>query len=296
MPPSRTRPPAAAAAVHDNWPRPSHAAAVQDNWPRPSHDRPQRQAAERQTMMHQRAALRAREESSQRSESSYAQQAGQQEASAQRARDDAQNAAMQEEVRRARDAVRQAEDGKYRAEQARQRAEWDRSQAQQTAEAAQRRAQEAHRRAQEASQASACSHYEVLGLQPSCSERDIKDAYRKLTKHIHPDKADKSDSVQSATTRMFRQVQEAYETLTSPDKRRAYDRAHGFGTESSTEQVHQGDRVRIKGLAQAAQYNGKEARVLEASAAQQTTETRISVQVVSEGKVLAVKRSNLDKL
>ncbi len=76
-------------------------------------------------------------------------------------------------------------------------------------------------------------YYEVLGLDKAASEHDIKSAFRKLAKELHPDR-NPGDS--SAETN-FREVSEAYEVLKDPQKRAAYDQyghaafeGHGGGT------------------------------------------------------------------
>jgi DnaJ-class molecular chaperone len=58
--------------------------------------------------------------------------------------------------------------------------------------------------------------YEVLGLDKSASHDDIKKAYRKLAREHHPDKGGDPEK--------FKQVQEAYEVLSDPDKRSNFDR------------------------------------------------------------------------
>ncbi len=67
--------------------------------------------------------------------------------------------------------------------------------------------------------------YQQLGLGRDASPDDIKKAYRKLSKELHPDKH-KGDK--AAETR-FKEVNEAYETLASPEKKRMYDQ---FGSAS----------------------------------------------------------------
>ncbi len=62
--------------------------------------------------------------------------------------------------------------------------------------------------------------YEILGVAKNSSEEDIKKAYRKLAMKYHPDR--NPDSKESEEK--FKEVKEAYEMLTNPEKREAYDR------------------------------------------------------------------------
>jgi DnaJ-class molecular chaperone len=61
-------------------------------------------------------------------------------------------------------------------------------------------------------------HYTALGLRSSATLTDIKKAFRQQAALHHPDRNAAAD----AATR-FRRVQEAYEVLADPDKRKAYD-------------------------------------------------------------------------
>jgi molecular chaperone DnaJ len=62
--------------------------------------------------------------------------------------------------------------------------------------------------------------YAILGVNRDASAEDIKRAYRKLSKQLHPDKH-KGDK---AAERRYQEINEAYEVLNDPKKREFYDR------------------------------------------------------------------------
>ena len=64
-------------------------------------------------------------------------------------------------------------------------------------------------------------YYEVLGLAKGASEDDIKKAYRKLAMKYHPDR-NQGEGAKVAEEK-FKEVKEAYEMLSDPQKRQAYD-------------------------------------------------------------------------
>lgn len=61
--------------------------------------------------------------------------------------------------------------------------------------------------------------YAILGVPRTASEGDIKQAYRKLSRELHPDKH-KGDKTKEAK---FKEVNEAYEVLSDAKKKQAYD-------------------------------------------------------------------------
>ena len=62
-------------------------------------------------------------------------------------------------------------------------------------------------------------YYEVLGVKRGASEIQLKKAFRALARELHPDVSTSPDAEQR-----FREVAEAYEVLTDPERRVLYDR------------------------------------------------------------------------
>jgi molecular chaperone DnaJ len=86
--------------------------------------------------------------------------------------------------------------------------------------------------------------YEVLAVERTATDGDIKSAFRKQAMQCHPDRNPGDDGAEHR----FKEINEAYEILKDPDKRAAYDRfghaafeqgsgigaAHGFGADFAT--------------------------------------------------------------
>ena len=62
-------------------------------------------------------------------------------------------------------------------------------------------------------------HYKTLGIPPATSPPEIKKAYRVLAVKYHPDKNPDNALAEAA----FKEIQEAYATLSNPEKRAIYD-------------------------------------------------------------------------
>ncbi|MBT8344747.1 MAG: DnaJ domain-containing protein [Desulfofustis sp.] len=60
------------------------------------------------------------------------------------------------------------------------------------------------------------NYYIILGIPATSSHEEIKAAYRRLAKELHPDRCDEGHSP-------FQVIQEAYSVLSDPTRRRAYD-------------------------------------------------------------------------
>jgi len=72
-------------------------------------------------------------------------------------------------------------------------------------------------------------YYEVLGVDRSASQEEIKKAFRKLARKYHPDMNRDDPSAEER----FKEINEAYEVLSDPEKRRQYD-TFGHTSQGST--------------------------------------------------------------
>ena len=72
-------------------------------------------------------------------------------------------------------------------------------------------------------------YYEVLGVAKDVNEEDLKKAYRRLAMKFHPDRNPDNKEAEEK----FKEGNEAYEILSNPDKRAAYDRHGHAGVDPS---------------------------------------------------------------
>ena len=72
-------------------------------------------------------------------------------------------------------------------------------------------------------------YYEVLGVSRGAAEAEVKKAYRRLAMKHHPDRNPNKPEAEAS----FKEAKEAYEVLSDPDKRSAYDRFGHAGVSGS---------------------------------------------------------------
>src|ERR1700743_125578 len=63
-------------------------------------------------------------------------------------------------------------------------------------------------------------YYEVLGVERTADDGELKTAYRKLAMQFHPDRNPNNPEAEEK----FKECSEAYQVLSDPEKRAAYDR------------------------------------------------------------------------
>jgi molecular chaperone DnaJ len=73
-------------------------------------------------------------------------------------------------------------------------------------------------------------YYEILGVAEGASDAEIKKAYRRLAKKYHPD----SNPNNKMAEEKFKEVSEAHEVLSNPEKRKQYDQLRHMGRSGFT--------------------------------------------------------------
>ncbi len=68
-------------------------------------------------------------------------------------------------------------------------------------------------------------YYKTLGVGKNASDEEIKKAYRKLARKYHPDR----NAGDKKAEERFKEISQAHDVLSDPEKRKAYDRPNPFG-------------------------------------------------------------------
>ncbi|KAJ1480879.1 heat shock protein DnaJ domain protein [Baffinella frigidus] len=69
--------------------------------------------------------------------------------------------------------------------------------------------------------------YELLGVSPDANDKEIKLAYYKRARDLHPDKNPDDPNAEAR----FKALSEAYQVLSNPEKRKIYDHLGAAGLE-----------------------------------------------------------------
>ncbi len=76
------------------------------------------------------------------------------------------------------------------------------------------------------------NYYSILGVTPDSTDSELKSAYRRLARKYHPD-------INPNGAQMFKDISEAYKTLSNAKKRFQYDTINGFFKTKKTEKTEQ---------------------------------------------------------
>src|SRR6188508_98187 len=98
-------------------------------------------------------------------------------------------------------------------------------------------------------------YYKTLGLDKNATEDEIKKAYRKLARKLHPD----LNPNDKEANKKFQQLNEANDVLSDPEKRKKYDQ-YGKDWKHSEQfaQSHQGERTYRGGQEFAGDFEGSD--------------------------------------
>ncbi|MCF6181854.1 J domain-containing protein [Lutibacter sp.] len=93
-------------------------------------------------------------------------------------------------------------------------------------------------------------YYKILGIPKTATEKDIKKAYRKLARKLHPDLNPEDKEAE----RKFKQINEANEVLSNPENRKKYDKygknwEHAEAYEKAEQQQQQYQQSQYQGNA-----------------------------------------------
>ncbi len=85
------------------------------------------------------------------------------------------------------------------------------------------------------------TYYQILGIDPSASEKEIKQAYHRLAQDLHPDKAE-SEEERKKNEEIFADVSKAYNVLKDKRKRADYDHTQAKPGKKPPERQRQGKK------------------------------------------------------
>src|SRR5688572_11169500 len=96
-------------------------------------------------------------------------------------------------------------------------------------------------------------YYKILGVDKKASEEEIKKAYRKLARKLHPD----LNPNDKEAHKKFQQINEAHEVLSDPEKRKKYDQ-YGENWQHADQIEQQRQHQRQRHYSSSQQFSGDE--------------------------------------
>jgi molecular chaperone DnaJ len=99
------------------------------------------------------------------------------------------------------------------------------------------------------------NHYKTLNIEPTATQAEVKQAYRRLVKLFHPD-----SRRETANHDQISRINEAYEILGDPQHRQSYDLSRlGSTAPAGTPQARQNRTAQVQKQYQAQRHTGQEA-------------------------------------
>ena len=100
------------------------------------------------------------------------------------------------------------------------------------------------------------NHYEILGLPRNATPAQIKKKYREMVRKFHPDVAKDKDTAH----RLFLQINESYEVLSDPARRKAYDETLDLEAQIAARRASKAQSASTSGQQSRTTYSGQQPR------------------------------------
>ncbi|TGZ80346.1 DnaJ-domain-containing protein [Ascodesmis nigricans] len=81
-------------------------------------------------------------------------------------------------------------------------------------------------------------YYAALGVPPTATPSQIREAYKRAALKTHPDRVSHNDPTRASRTKRFQEVNDAYYILSDPIRRRDYDSTRRSSSSSTSQEQH----------------------------------------------------------